>query len=232
HGDELVVAEAMTLPVPEGLTPVEAAALPEGLATAWWNLVRLGRLGDGERVLVPAANSGMGHLIVQAALARGAEVIAGTRGDRWHARLSELGAVPVATDAADAGERLQRAAPGGVDVIVDLVGAANAPLYTSALRRDGRWLSVGILGGTDIELSLRDVIRQRWTVTGSSIRSLSAAEKRIAIAGVRADLWPAVALDRIRPHIHRIVPADRRDEAFAVMEDGGFFGKIVLERNI
>lgn len=228
HAGTCVVREPLTLPVPVGMTSAEAAALPEGLATAWWNLVHLGRLTPGETVLVYGANSGVGHLIAQCARALGARVVGGVRGSRWNEALVALGVEPVDTTSPDAAEIVDAIAPGGVDVVVDLVGAVNAPLTARVLGPRGRWLIVGLLGGTEVTLSLRDVIRRRWIVTGSSIRSLGPDEKRQAMAGVRDDLWPLVTEGRIAARIHRTVPRERAEDAWTLMERGGTFGKIVL----
>lgn len=207
---------------------VEAAALPEALCTAWWNLVELGRVRPGESVLIYGANSGVGHLAAQAARALGASVIGATRGTDWHPALEAMGIDCVDMDAPDPERRILERAPGGVDIVLDLVGAAYSTVTQSVLARQGRWLSIGLLGGEDVTLSLRGVIRNRWIITGSSLRSLSAAEKARAVEGVRSQLWPSVSAGTIRAHIDSVYDYSEVQAALERLELGRVFGKILI----
>lgn len=207
---------------------IEAAALPEALCTAWWNLVELGRARHGDRVLVYGANSGVGHLAGQAAKALGTSVIGATRGTEWHPALEAMGIDCVDMDAPDPERRILERAPEGVDIVLDLVGAAYSTVTQSVLARHGRWLSIGLLGGEDVTLSLRGVIRNRWTITGSSLRSLSAGEKARAVEGVRTQLWPSVSEGDIKPHIDSVYDYTEVQAALERLEVGRVFGKILI----
>ncbi len=206
------------------IDPAIAAVLPEALATAWWNLVALGAVTPGARVLVTGANSGVGHLAVQAARELGAIPIALVRDPQWIEPLMALGAESVLVMPVADGPLPE------VDVIMDLVGGAEvARIASTSLAARGRWLSVGLLGGSTVEIDLRSVIRRRLVLTGSSLRSLTSEERRRAMAGVRHDLWPAVRAGRIAPAIAGTYDIADIDGAQRRMEHGGLMGKLVLE---
>ena len=239
HATHVLADATLVLPVPDGITLQDAAALPEALCTAWWNLVELGHIAPGDTVLVYGANSGVGHLIGQAARSLGATVIAATRSSTWHHELSALGLVPVDMSADDPAATIQalttaRTPAPGVDVVVDLVGASFAGVTQQVLGKHGRWLSVGLLGGESVELSLRNVIRNRWTITGSSLRSLTPGEKAHVVEGVLRDFWPHVGRGKIAAHLTTTFAYGIPQQAFDRLEAPGTFGKIVLdhERNV
>lgn len=228
YGDEVDVDPEMLLDA-AGIDPVQAAVLPEALGTAWWNLVALARVQHGETVLVTGANSGVGHLAIQTARHLGLRPIAAVRGTAWTDALTQLGAEAV-IDTTDpcARDALAAACPEGIDVAVDLVGSAVAPLVQGSLGRGGRWLIVGLLGGASAELDLRGVIRRRLWVTGSSLRSLSPEERRHVVAGVRDDVWDGVRSGTIRAHIAASFPVADVARAHARLGAGGVLGKLVL----
>jgi NADPH:quinone reductase-like Zn-dependent oxidoreductase len=212
-----------------GMDPLQAAALPEALGTAWWNLVGLADAQPGETVLVTGANSGVGHIAVQVAVELGLRPIAAVRGTRWDEELRALGAEHVVdVTSSDAGQALSRTAPEGVDIALDLVGAAVSGLVMPALRTDARWLVVGLLGGTSVELDLRDVIRRRLRIAGSSLRSLPAPTRRRIVAAIAEGLWPAARAGRIVARIDGAYDVGRQQEAHEHLARGGVLGKIVL----
>lgn len=212
-----------------GIDPLQAGTLPEALGTAWWNLATLGRAHAGETVLVTGANSGVGHLAIQVARELGLVPIAAVRGTRWTSALSGRGARAVVdVTAPDAADRLADAAPSGIDIALDLVGAATAPLVLPALASGGRWLVVGLLGGTTVDLDLRTILRRRLWVTGSSLRSLPAEIRRDIMAGVEARLWPAVRAGRIAAHVDATFPASESARAHEHLAAGGVLGKVAL----
>lgn len=230
HASHVLAAADLVMRMPEALSMVQAAALPEALCTAWWNLVALGGIKPGDRVLIYGANSGVGHLAGQVAAALGASVIAGTRGVQWHAPLRTLGFENVDMTGPDPVDDIRAAAPDGIDILLDLVGADYAATSQSVLAAGGRWLSIGLLGGENISLSLRSVIRNRWLITGSSLRSLSAPERARIVTGVEAELWPTVEAGGIRAHIDQVFPYADATAAFDRLEQPGTFGKIILKQ--
>ncbi|WP_055478964.1 zinc-binding dehydrogenase [Sphaerimonospora mesophila] len=229
YASHVLVAQDLLLPVPEGWSPAEAAALPEALATAWWNLRSRAGLRPGDRVLVHAANSGVGTTAVQLARSLGATVAGTVRTPALVERVRALGADPVVVSTSpDAGETLRRQVPDGFDIVLDLVGAAVAGLTLAGLRTGGRWLCVGVLGGDEVPLSLRAVIRRRLVITGGSLRSLPAAEKAAIIAELR-QAGPWAGPDGVRPVIAATYPAADVAVALDRLEHGGLLGKIVLD---
>ena len=228
HATHVLARADLVAAVPDTLTDADAAALPEALSTAWWNLVELGRIHAGDRVLIYGANSGVGHLAGQAVLALGGSVIAATRGTQHHPELTSMGFACIDMNSPEPAAAILGMAPGGVDIVLDLVGASFADVTQSVLAHAGRWLSIGLLGGETVSLSLRKVIRNRWVITGSSLRSLTAAERARAMAGVRKQLWPSVESGDIRARIDSVFDYGDAQAAFEHLERGGVFGKIIL----
>ncbi|WP_212817902.1 NAD(P)H-quinone oxidoreductase [Polymorphospora rubra] len=228
YATHALVPQEQLLPVPAGWTTTEAAGLPEALATVWWNLRMVAGVRPGDRVLVHAANSGVGTTAVKVARALGATVAGTVRGPVLTDAVRGLGADPVVDSTApDAVDELRRLAPDGFDVVLDLVGAAVAGLTLAGLRTGGRWLSVGVLGGDEVRLSLRTVIRRRLVLTGGSLRSLPPAEKAAIIADLRRAAPWAGPVD-LRPVVAARYPAARVAAALEHLERGGLLGKIVL----
>ncbi|MFI6821158.1 zinc-binding dehydrogenase [Micromonospora sp. NPDC050187] len=229
YATHVVAPRAQVLPVPDGWSMTEAAALPEALATAWWNLRMLGGLRPGDRVLVHAANSGVGTMAVRLARVLGASVAGTVRTAELAERVRALGADPVVVSTrADAERTLRERAPEGFDIVLDLVGAAVAELTLAGLRTGGRWLCVGVLSGDEVSLSLRTVIRRRLVLTGGSLRSLPAAEKAAILADLRRSR-PWAAPDGVRPVLAAAYPAAGVTAALEHLERGGLLGKIVLD---
>ncbi|GAA2698995.1 zinc-binding dehydrogenase [Micromonospora olivasterospora] len=228
YASHALVSHHQLLPVPTGWTMAEAAALPEALATAWWNLRMIAGVRPGDRVLVHAANSGVGTTAVKVAQSLGATVAGTVRGPALADAVHRLGADPVVVSTAlNSADELRRLAPDGFDVVLDLVGAAVADMTMVGLRTGGRWLSVGVLGGDQVSLSLRTVIRRRLVLTGGSLRSLPPAEKAAIIADLRRATPWAGPVD-LRPVIAARYPAAHVAAALDHLERGGLIGKIVL----
>ncbi|MGW0588678.1 alcohol dehydrogenase catalytic domain-containing protein [Streptosporangium sp. NPDC002607] len=229
YASHVLVPQDLLLPVPDGWSLAEAAALPEALATAWWNLRTRADLRPGDRVLVHAANSGVGTMAVRLARSLGATVAGTVRTPTLAERVRALGVDPVVVSTLPgAEEALRRQAPDGFDVVLDLVGASVAGLTLAGLRTNGRWLCVGVLGGDEVPLSLREVIRRRLVLTGGSLRALPTAEKAAVIADLRR-ARPWAGPDGVRPVIAAAYPAADIAAALGRLERGGLLGKIVLD---
>ena len=215
------------LPIPAGLDPVQAAALPETVFTVYANVFEHGALQPGETLLVHGATSGIGVAAIQMAKAAGARVIATSRGaDKARAAL-ELGAdIAVDTDADDFGE-VARAA-GGVDVALDMVGAPYLAATLRALNPGGRLVYIAAQGGNDLQVPAFTLMRKQLVLTGSLLRPRSADDKARLAAEVERVVWPWVEAGRLRPVVDRSFPLEEAARAHAHLESGRHTGKVLL----
>jgi putative PIG3 family NAD(P)H quinone oxidoreductase len=226
----VAVPAGQLLPLPENLSFVEGAALPEAGLTAWTNLVAEGGLVTGEVVLITGASGGVGSFAAQLARELGARVIAAARDGRRLERLRELGVEELVTDDDELPARVRRATGGrGVDLVFDLVGGSRLPAHLAALKKGGRLVVMGLLAGRTAELDLEDLLRRRLRIIGSVLRSRSRDEKARLIAGFAAFAVPRLRAGRLRPVVDRVLPLEQAAQAYAALADGGGFGKIVLE---
>jgi len=218
------------LPVPEGLTDVEAASLPETFFTVWSNLMERARLQPGESVLIQGGSSGIGVTAIQLAKHAGATVFVTAGSDEKCAACLELGADhAINYKTQDFQEELMRLTDGqGVDVILDMVAGSYVAKEVQCLKEDGRLVIISILGGTRSEFNAGLVLRRRLTITGSTLRPRSVAFKAAIAQACLKNVWPALAAKRIKPVIFRTFPAEQVAEAHALMESSQHVGKIVL----
>jgi putative PIG3 family NAD(P)H quinone oxidoreductase len=225
---ELATIDARhVLPVPDGLDPIEAAALPETVLTVFANVFEAGALKPGETLLIHGATSGIGVTAIQMAKAHGARVIATSRGAAKAEAARALGA-DVSLDAGDGDMVDAIRDAGGADVILDMVGAAYARLNQTALNSGGRWVVIGTQSGPLAEVDLTRLMLKRQVLTGSTLRSRPADEKARLVAEVQAKVWPSVAEGRVRPPIDATFPLERAEDAHLRLEAGAHVGKIVL----
>lgn len=225
---ELAVVDARhALPIPDGLTDVEAAALPETLFTVFANVFEAGGLKAGETLLIHGATSGIGVAAIQMAKAAGARVIATSRGAAKAQAARALGA-DVSLDATtdDLAEHIK--AEGGADVVLDMVGAAYADLNQKALKAGGRWVVIATLTGARAEIDLARLMVKRIVLTGSTLRSRPADEKARLAQAVEAVVWPWVASGAVRPRVEATFPLEKAALAHLRLEAGDHVGKIVL----
>src|SRR5690625_1228451 len=215
------------LPIPAGLEPVQAAALPETVFTVHANVFGHGALKTGETLLVHGATSGIGVAAIQMAKAAGARVIATSRGADKARAAQEIGA-DIAVDAStdDFGE-IARAA-GGVDVALDMVGAPYLEGTLKALNRGGRIVYIAAQGGNDLRVPAFTLMRKQAVLTGSLLRPRSADEKARLAAGVEREVWPWVEAGQVRAIVDRTFPLEEAAQAHAWLESGRHTGKVVL----
>ena len=226
----VAVPAGQLLPLPENLSFVEGAALPEAGLTAWTNLVAEGGLVTGEVVLVTGATGGMGSFAAQLARELGARVIAAARNPERLERLRDLGVEEMVTDDDDLPSRVREATGGrGVDLVFDLVGGSRLPAHLAALKRGGRLVLMGLLAGRMAELDLDAVLLRRLRIIGSVLRSRSRDEKARLIANFGAFVMPRLRAGRLRPVVDRVLPLEDAALAYSLIADGGVFGKIVLD---
>jgi putative PIG3 family NAD(P)H quinone oxidoreductase len=227
------VPAGQLMPLPENLSFVEGAALPEACLTAWTNLVAEGGLAAGETVLVTGATGGVGTMVVQIARELGARVLAAGRSPERLEPLRELGAQALLVDAEglarqvrDRTSRPQRG--GGADLVLDLVGGALLGEHLAALRNRGRLVLVGLMAGSRAELDLGEILRRRLAIRGSVLRSRSREEKGELVAAFAAFGLPRLADGRLRPVVDRVFPFEEVAEAYRTLGEGGVSGKIVV----
>ena len=219
------------LPVPAGLSAVQAAGLPETVFTVWANVFEHGSLKAGETLLVHGATSGIGVTAIQMAKAAGAKVIATARGADKAATARALGAdVSVDTTAEDFAEVAKR--EGGVDVILDMVGADYFRKNLDALKTGGRLVFIGHQSGAEAVLPIFRLMQKRAVVTGSTLRPRSADEKARLAAEVERVVWPWVAQGLVRPMIDATFPLADAAKAHAHLEAGAHVGKVMLRTSL
>ncbi|MDP3401982.1 MAG: NAD(P)H-quinone oxidoreductase, partial [Brevundimonas sp.] len=227
YADQAVVDARHIFPLPDALDFVTAAALPETLSTVFANVFEDGRLQAGETLLVHGATSGIGVTAIQMAKAAGARVIATSRGTAKADAARALGA-DLSLDAhTDDLESAIREA-GGVDVILDMVGADYAALNQAVLKPGGRWSVIATLSGARADIDLMRLMLKRIVLTGSTLRSRSADEKARLISAVRQKAWPWVESGQVRPPIDATFPLSDAGLAHLRLEAGEHIGKIVL----
>jgi NADPH2:quinone reductase len=222
------------LPVPAGLSDVEAAALPENYFTVWSNVFDRGLLGRGahgadETLLVQGGSSGIGTTAIQIASALGHRVFA-TAGsaDKCDACV-ELGATRAINYKTEDFVEIVKAETGrGVDVVLDMVGGSYVAREIACAADDGRIVLIALLGGAKAEVPLGDILRRRITLTGSTLRPRPVAFKAAIAANLYEAVWPLLSSGRIKPVVHEVMPAAQAAQAHALMESSAHIGKIML----
>lgn len=230
YAEYAAAAAPLCLPVPQGLSMVEAAAVPETFFTVWTNLFDRGGLEAGETVLIHGGTSGIGTTAIQLAAARGARAFA-TAGSAEKARACERFGASRGIDyrSEDFVEVIRRETDGkGVDVILDMVGASYLARNLEALAIEGRLVVISLIGGARTELNLNTILSKRITLTGSTLRSRTVAQKALVAGQVRENVWPLLSSGRVRPIIHATFPLADAGEAQRMMESSAHIGKIVL----
>jgi len=229
---EYCVAPAGTcLRIPEVLSLVEAAAMPETLFTVWVNLFERGYAGEGETVLVHGGTSGIGTMAIALGALFDLKVIVTCGSDEKCARALELGAAAAINyRSQDFVEEVKRITEGlGVSVVLDMVGGDYLPRNLASLSDDGRHVSIAFQRGAKSEVLIHDIMRRRLTLTGSTLRPRSVEFKTMVADEIVRTVWPYVEGGRLKPAIDAVFPLDRAADAHARMEAGEHVGKIVLE---
>jgi len=222
-----VVDARHALPVPDGLDLVQAAALPETVCTVFANVFEAGALKAGETLLIHGATSGIGVTAIQMARAAGARVVATSRGADKARAAKALGA-DLSLDARSGDLETEIRAFGGVDVVLDMVGADYAALNQAVLKSFGRWVVIATLSGARAEIDLARLMMKRIVLTGSTLRARPADEKARLVAAVEAIAWPWVTAGLVRPPVETTFPLEQASAAHLRLEAGGHVGKIVL----
>ncbi|WP_026436477.1 NAD(P)H-quinone oxidoreductase [Acidovorax sp. JHL-9] len=218
------------LPVPAGLSDIEAASLPETFFTVWSNVFDRGRLHPGETLLVQGGTSGIGVTAIQLARAMGATVIVTAGSDEKCAACLALGAHhAINYRTQDFVEEAKRITAGkGVDVVLDMVAGDYVAREVECLAEDGRLVIIAVQGGVKSAFNAGLVLRRRLTITGSTLRPRPVAFKGAIARALREHVWPLIAAGKVRPVIHSTFAAADAAQAHALMESNQHIGKIVL----
>ena len=230
YAEYAVAPEATTLPVPPGLTLIEAAALPETVFTVWHNVLERAELKPGEWLLVHGGTSGIGTTAIQIASALGAKVMV-TVGSAEKARAAEaLGAVRAVSYAQEDFVEAVRVETGGhgANVILDMVGGDYVDRNLRAAALDGRIVQIAFLKGSKVDVDLMRLMLRRLTLTGSTLRAQTPEAKARMAKGVEERIWPLIAQGKLKPVIDSTFPLKDAAEAHRRIDDPGHIGKIVL----
>jgi len=228
---ELCVAPVgQCLPVPEGLSDVEAASLPETFFTVWSNVFERAHLQKGETLLIQGGSSGIGVTAIQIAKAMGATVLVTAGSDEKCSACVALGADhAINYKTSDFAEQVKTLTRGkGVNVILDMVGGSYVAREVESMAEDGRLVIIAVQGGVKAEFNAGMVLRKRLTITGSTLRPRSLEFKSAIASVLKEKVWPLIASGAIKPVIHSTFAAAEASRAHALMESNQHIGKIVL----
>lgn len=231
YAEYCVTPAVHALPTPQGMSMAEAAGLPETWFTVWANLMGLGRLKAGERLLVHGGSSGIGLTAIHLARHIGVEIIV-TVGSAEKAAFCKAYGADLAIDyqQEDFAARVKEFTGGeGVDVVLDMVGGSYVRKNVSLLRQDGRLVMIAFLEGSKVEFDFVPVMVKRLTLTGSTMRPRSITEKSAIRDELYRQIWPAMAAGQMKPHVFATFPLAQASEAHQLMESSRHIGKILLQ---
>ena len=221
----------MLMPIPEGCSLIEAAALPEAFATAYLNLFIEGKAKAGDTLLMPGGNSGLASVTIRMAKAFGLRVITTVRGAEKKAAIADLGAdLIVDTNAQDLAEVLTREleAGRGVDIAIDCVGGESVGKYLHCLNKGARWIMIAALAGTQTTIDIRNIYVRNVRIIGSTLRSRDPEVKAQILAELVEKLWPKVATGEVKPTIFKVLPITQAELAHDQLYKSQSTGKIVM----
>ena len=231
YAERVAVPQEQCLPIPAGLSMIEAAAIPETFFTVWTNVFERGRLKTGESILIHGGTSGIGTTAIQLCDAFGARVLTTAGSDEKCEAARRLGAdhafnykvtdwVAAVRDATD-----QR----GVDMVLDMVGGDYIGRNLDLLATDGRLVQIAFLRSPRAEIDFSVLMRKRAWITGSLLRPRAPAEKGAIAGALRARVWPLIEKGTVKPIIHKVFALEQASDAHRMMEAGTHIGKLVLD---
>lgn len=227
YAEKVAVPAGQLLPVPAGVSLLEAAGLPEVVCTVWSNVFQIAALQPGELLLVHGGTSGIGTMAIQLASRHGATVVCTVGSAEKAARAEELGAARAIRYRDEDFVEVVRAM-GGADVILDNMGAKYLTRNVEALAVNGRLVVIGLQGGTRSELDLAVLLGKRAAVHATSLRARPVDEKAGLVEAVLAGVWPAIEAGEVRPIIDRVLPLEAVADAHRALEESSHIGKILL----
>ena len=230
YAEYCVAPAPQCLPVPDGLSVAEAAAVPETFFTVWTNLFQRAGLRKGELVLIHGGTSGIGTAAIQLALAFGAAPVFATAGtDDKRAACARLGAHGINYRTEDFVQVVREETSGrGVDVVLDIVGGDYLQRNIDCLAMHGRLLQIGLLGSAHAHINLTPLMQRRLTVTGSTLRTRTVEEKGAIARELEEHVWPLFASRQVTPVVDRMLPLREAVTAHRLLESGEIIGKVVL----
>ncbi|MEU9399680.1 NAD(P)H-quinone oxidoreductase [Streptomyces sp. NPDC048242] len=223
YAQKVAVPAGQLLPVPEGIDLVDAAGLPEAVATVWSNIVMTAGLKKGETFLIHGGAGGVGTMAIQIAKALGARVVTTVGSPEKAERARELGA-----DVTIDHRTEDFVAHGPYDVILDVVGGSYLERNVRSLAPDGRLVVIGLQDGLEANLNLAELVFKRASVHGTTLRTRSREQKAAIVAEVRDQVWPLIESGAVQLVVDRRLPMSQAAEAHRLMEEGGHIGKIIL----
>jgi len=231
YAERVNVPQEQCLPIPRGLSMVEAAAIPETYFTVWTNVFERGELTRGESILIHGGTSGIGTTAIQLARAFGATVLTTAGSDEKCEATRALGATHAfnykTTDWVAAGK--DATGGRGVDAILDIVGGDYLGRNLELLAVDGRLVQIAFLKSPKAELDVSVMMRKRVWITGSTLRPRTPAQKGAIAQQLRQHVWPLLEARTVRPIIHQVFPLAQAADAHRLMEAGTHIGKLVLQ---
>ena len=230
YAEYCLLPAGQALRFPKGYDAMKAAALPENYFTVWANMFQMAGLTEGEKVLVHGGSSGIGTTAIQLARAFGAEVYATAGSQEKCDACVKLGARRAINYKTEDFAAVIKAETGhGVDIILDMIGAAYFERNVASLAKDGCLSIIAFLGGAVAEkVNLAPIMVKRLTITGSTLRPRTAEEKRAIRDDLLSQVWPLLDEGKLAPVIDTVVPFDEVGEAHRLMETSGHIGKIIL----
>lgn len=229
YAEYCLASASLCLPVPAGLTLIEAAGLPEAVFTVWANVFELGRLRPGETLLVQGGTSGIGTTAIQLARLFGARILA-TAGNPEKCRACErLGAEAIPYREVDFADHIMSLTQGaGVNMILDIIGGPYLSRHLNILAPQGRLLLIALQGGAKTEINLAPILMKRLSLMGSTLRSRPLEEKSRLTSAIRSHIWPRIESGEFRPVIDSTFPLSAASAAHARMQGGQHIGKLIL----
>ena len=231
YAQYVTVRYDMLMPVPEGCSMAEAAAMPEAFCTAYLNLFLEGKAKAGDTLLMQAGASGLASVVIPMAKAFGLRVITTIHNGKKRAAVEKLGADLVVDTAREDLVSVLKAeldAGGGVDVAIDCLGGEDMGRCLSYLRHGARWIMIAAMAGSLTEIDLQNVFRRNVRIIGSTLRSRPPQVKAELIAALVREVWPSVASGSIRPTVYRVLPVEEAEAAHGILYRGENVGKVVL----
>ena len=228
YAEQVAVPAGQLLPVPQGVSLMDAAALPEVACTVWSNVFMLAALAPGEVFLVHGGTSGIGTMAIQLAARHGARVLCTVGSVEKAFAAEELGAERAIRYRDEDFVEVAREVAGGADVVLDNMGAAYLSRNVKVLRTGGRLVVIGLQGGVKGELDLAALLGKRAAVHATSLRARPSSEKAAICAAVLAGVWPASEAGEVRPVVDRVLPLESVADAHRVLEESSHVGKVLL----
>lgn len=230
YAEYCVAPAPQVLPLPKGLTMVEAAAIPETFFTVWTNVFDRGNLQPGETLLIHGGSSGIGTTAIMIASNLGSKVIVTAGNDEKCEACRQLGAdLAINYKEQDFAEAALKFTGGkGVDVILDMVAGDYIPRNISCMAEEARMVIIAMLGGPKAEVNFNEFFRKRMTITGSTLRPRPVEFKGAIAVSLRDNVWPLLEAGKIKPVIYKTLPLNDAPEAHRILEEGQHIGKVVM----